>query len=128
MCALEAALEVFDEVTVPELYDKACALTGLFMDAVAAAGLDTLRGVTPRDASRRGSQVSLAHPEAFAISQALIAAGVVVDFREPDIVRFGFAPLYTRFRDVEAALDALIGIMRDRRYRQPQYRRRSIVT
>ncbi len=66
---------------------------------------------SPREPAARGSQVSFAHPEAYAVSRALRAAGVVVDFRSPDILRFGIAPLYTRHVDVWDAVDALARIM-----------------
>ena len=66
---------------------------------------------SPTDAAKRGSQVCFAHPEAFAIMQALIARGVIGDFRAPDILRFGFTPLYTRFVDVWDAVDRLHHIM-----------------
>ena len=88
---------------------KSIALTDLFIELVeercAAHGF-TL--VTPRDAAARGSQVSFAHrADGYAIMQALIARGVIGDFRAPDILRFGFTPLYTRFVDVWDAVDRL---------------------
>jgi kynureninase len=64
--------------------------------------------LTPGEGCRRGSQVSLTHPEAWALSQALIDRGVIVDYREPGIVRFGFSPMYNSFADVQGALSVLI--------------------
>ncbi len=109
---------------------KSLALTELFMQLVehrcAEAGL-TL--VTPVDPARRGSQVSLAHADGgYAIMQALIARGVIGDFRAPDILRFGFTPLYTRFVDVWDAVDRLVDVMRTNEWRDPRFSRRAAVT
>jgi kynureninase len=129
MSALETALDLFDSVTVPALRGKSSALTSLFIEMFREQpALEALKLVSPLDAKRRGSQVSLTHPEGYAISQALIAAGIIVDFRAPDIVRFGFSPMYNRFQDVPAALDTLAAIMRDQRYLEPAYQQRAAVT
>ena len=82
----------------------------------------------PLELRVRGSHVSLRHPDGFAIMQALISRGVVGDFRAPDILRFGFAPLYTRFCDVEAAVMILKDIMDGDVWRDPAFSRRSAVT
>ena len=83
---------------------------------------------SPRDPQARGSQVSFRHPEGYAIMQALIAEGVIGDFRAPDILRFGFTPLYTAMADVEGAARILARVMADRRWDRPEYRRRARVT
>ena len=70
--------------------------------------------LTPADASRRGSQVSFAHPDGYAIMQALIERGVIGDFRAPDVLRFGLAPLYLRYVDVWDAVAVLRDVMRRR--------------
>ena len=75
----------------------------------------------PREAERRGSQVSLRHPEAYAIVQALIARGVIGDFRTPDVLRFGFAPLYLRFADAWDAVAALRAVMESREWQRPEH-------
>lgn len=110
--------------------DKSIALTDLFIELVdertAGHGF-TL--VTPRDADARGSQVSLAHPDqGYAIMQALIARGVIGDFRAPDILRFGFTPLYTRFADVWDAVDRLRQVMTSGEWRDPRFAVRVAVT
>jgi kynureninase len=129
MSALDTALNLFDSVSITALREKSCALTGLFIEEFAASpGLGDLRLVSPSQAAERGSQVSLAHGEAYAICQALIEAGVVVDFRAPDILRFGFSPMYNRFGDVATALAALEDIMRDQRFLEARYRQRAAVT
>jgi kynureninase len=85
--------------------------------------------VSPRDAKARGSQVSFSHPDAgYAIVSALIAEGVIGDFRAPDILRFGFTPLYVSFADVWNAVDRLAGILVDRRWDNPEFHTRKKVT
>ncbi|WP_241303307.1 kynureninase [Burkholderia stabilis] len=106
--ALEAALDAFDGVDLGVLRDKSVALGDLFI-ALVDQELDGL-GFTlasPRDAAQRGSQVSLAHAQGYAIVQALIARNMIGDFRAPDILRFGFAPLYVRYVDVWDTIAAL---------------------
>jgi len=116
LIALEAALDAFDGVDLAALRDKSVALTELFIrlvdQHVPGFGL-----ASPRDPEQRGSQVSLAHSEGYAIMQALIAQGVIGDFRAPDILRFGFAPLYTRYVDVWDAVMILGDVMAKRPWR-----------
>jgi kynureninase len=113
LLAFEAALDAFDGIGMHDLAAKGRALCELFI-ALADERLTSF-GVTlatPRDGSRRGSHVSLRHPDAFGIVRALIARGIVGDFRAPDAMRFGFAPLYLRFVDVfdaVAAIEDVIG-------------------
>ena len=83
---------------------------------------------TPREATLRGSQVSFRHAEGYAIMQALIARGVIGDFRAPDILRFGFTPLYVTEADVVAAASHLRDVMKLREYERAEFRARSKVT
>jgi kynureninase len=83
---------------------------------------------SPGEAERRGSQVSFRHPEAFAIVQALIARGVIGDFREPDILRVGFAPTFLRYVDAWDAAAALRAVMKEREWDRPERRERGKVT
>lgn len=108
LTAATAGIEISAEAGVAELHRKATSLTGLFLEAVSewAASFD-LDVVTPLDPQHRGSHVSLRHAAGFQISKALRAQGVIVDFRSPDLIRFGFAPLYTTHADVVAAAEAL---------------------
>ena len=110
--------------------EKSIALTALFIELVEARCANhgfTL--VTPRDADRRGSQVSISPPDnGYAIMQALIARGVIGDFRAPDILRFGFTPLYTRFVDVWGAVERLTQVMTSGEWREPRFAVRARVT
>jgi kynureninase len=129
MKALEAAVDLFLEIDQQALRAKSVALTDAFIDLVdrrcAEWGLEV---ASPRDASARGSQVSLRHLEGYPIMQALIARGVIGDFRAPDLLRFGFAPLYVRFIDVWYAVETLGAVMAERLWDQPAFRQRATVT
>lgn len=129
MRALEAALSVWEGVDMMAVRAKSVALGTLFIDAVntRCAGLG-LRLASPQAAEQRGSQVSFMHPDAYAVMQALIAHGVVGDMRAPDLLRFGFAPLYTRYVDVIDAVDTLGRILQARVHEAPAYRQRAAVT
>jgi len=81
-----------------------------------------------RDSGQRGSQVSLRHPEGYAIVQALIARGVIGDFRTPDVLRFGFCPLYVRHADVWDAVAHLKAVMAGEEWRRPEFSTRAKVT
>ena len=80
------------------------------------------RLLTPRETAARGSQVAFAHPHGYAIMQALIERGVIGDFRAPDVLRFGLAPLYVRFVDVWDAVAILRDVMRSDAWRDPRFR------
>ncbi len=127
LLALDAALDVFDDVAVADLEAVAASLTGLFLEMVAEA-VPEVGPVTPLDPARRGGQVALRHPDAFAVVQALAARGVVGDFREPDLVRLGFAPLYVTHRDVVAAVVALRAVLDVGEHLDPRFAERPTVT
>ena len=82
----------------------------------------------PRDSGRRGSQVCLRHPQAWPISQALIANGVAGDFRAPDVLRLGFTPLYLGYVELWDAIAALRAIMQNRSWDQPRFHASAKVT
>ncbi len=126
MSALDAALDVFDGVDLVALRHKADGLFALFTDRIAHLAPE-LALATPLVPSERGTQVSLRHPEAYAIMQALIARGVIGDFREPDILRFGLTPLYLRHVDLWQAAEVLGAVMRERAWDRDDYRRRNKV-
>ena len=128
LSALDTALDVFDGVSADVLRAESLSLTGYFIDLVDARLGDLFEVVTPRDPERRGSQVSLRHPGAYGVVQALIARGVVGDFRTPDVARFGFAPLYVTHADVFDAVEALVAVMAGAEHQRPEYAVRLAVT
>lgn len=123
--ALEASLELWQRVDLAQVREKSLALTDLFVAVTAEAGLEC---VTPAEHERRGSQVALRHPDGYPIVQALIARGVVGDFRSPDILRFGFAPLYLRYVDVYDAARALVEVVTSGEWQDPRFAQRAQVT
>jgi kynureninase len=125
--ALEGALAAYDGLAVEQVRGRSLSLTGFFLECLEGLGID-LPVATPREDARRGSQVSLRHPEAYAVVQALIARGVIGDFREPDIVRLGFAPLYLSHADVLAAAQHLEQVLSRREFEREDYRTRAAVT
>jgi kynureninase len=84
--------------------------------------------VTPREHDARGSQVSVRHPDGYPMMQALITRGVIGDFRSPDIMRFGFAPLYVRYADVYDAVEELVRIVETEEWQRPEFGVRQAVT
>ena len=127
MSALEAALTVWDGVDMADLRAASVALCERFIAGVEAT-CPGLRLISPRAAKSRGSQVSFAFPDGYAAMQALISRGVIGDFRGPDVMRFGFAPLYIDAGDVDAAVEALADILATRAWDRPEFRTRNAVT
>lgn len=129
LAALDAALDVWDDVDMGVLRQKSLALCKTFIDLVeqrlASHGV-TVEG--PRDMHQRGSHVSIHHPQGYAVMQALIAANVVGDFRAPDMMRFGFTPLYTSFTEVWDAVDILARILDKAEWNKPQFLAKKAVT
>ena len=129
LTALDTALDAFDGVKMPEARQKAGALGDLFIERVEArcAG----KGLTlasPRAAGLRGGQVSFHHPQGWAVMQNLIARGIIGDFRSPDVIRFGFAPLYVRRVDVWDAVEVLGEILDSGTWRDARYQTIAAVT
>jgi kynureninase len=116
LTALDAALDAFEGVPIEAVRKRSVALTELFIEAVTDATGEEFELASPRDPHRRGSQVSFRHEHAYEIIQALIARGVVGDFRAPDICRFGFTPLYLRYVDVFDAVASLTAVMEAKEY------------
>lgn len=129
LAMVECGLEVFERTDMQSLRRKSLALTDLFIELVEqrCAGHE-LKLVTPREHAKRGSHVSFEHPEGYAVIQALIARGVIGDYREPRIMRFGFTPLYTRFSEVWDAVQILGEILDQKTWAQAQFQVRHSVT
>jgi len=109
MKSLEAALEIFSEVSIVDIRAKSMRLTGLFIDLfdehLAPHGFVL---ESPRDAESRGSHVALGFAGAKALVEQMSAEGIIADFRPPDLMRFGFAPLYNSFGDVVSLVHHLL--------------------
>lgn len=127
LAALDAALDVWEGVAMEDLRAASLALQDRFIEGVEAACPD-LTLATPRDHGSRGSQVSFRHAEGYAIMQALIHEGVIGDFRAPDILRFGFTPLYIGAAEVDRAVGILTRIMAVRGWDRPEFKARARVT
>jgi kynureninase len=127
MTALEAAIDVWDGVDMDDLRARSIELSEMFIAGVEAA-CPMLRLGSPRDPKRRGSQVSFHFDQGYAAMQALIARGVIGDFRAPDIMRFGFTPLYITEAEVKTAIRIVTNVMQNRLWDVPEYRTRHAVT
>ncbi|MEW6761763.1 MAG: kynureninase [Pseudomonadota bacterium] len=112
LALVECGLEVFEATTMATIREKSLALTDLFIGLVESTCAHHPLGlVTPREHARRGSQASFTHPHGYAVMAALIERGVIGDYREPEIMRFGFTPLYTSYADVWDAVAILKDIL-----------------
>lgn len=127
LAALESGVESFDGVSMADIWAKSVALFDLFARETAER-CPGLACISPHAPERRGSHISFSHPNAFEICQALIADGVVGDFRAPDILRFGLTPLYLGFEDVLEAVERLERILRTKAWRDPRFAVRGRVT
>ena len=128
-CGVDSVLAAEPHGGLAAIRDKSVALTDLLIELVESRchGHD-LSLVTPRNADERGSQVCFAHEAGYAIVQALIERRVIGDFRAPDILRFGVAPLYTRFVDLWDAVDRLKDVLESGQWREPRFSVRAAVT
>ncbi|MFW2350201.1 kynureninase [Qipengyuania sp.] len=127
LVALEVGVDLIAEIGVERLYAKSQALSEFFRQCLSEHGVD-LDLVSPTEPDRRGSQLSFSHDEAYAICQALIARGVIGDFRDPDILRFGFAPAYLRFEDMAEAARHLAEVLETGEWRRAEFLKRALVT
>ena len=127
IAALDEALSLWDGVEMAEVRAASIALSEAFIEGVEAA-CPELTLVSPREPEARGSQVSFAFEHGYAAMQALIARGVIGDFRAPDVMRFGFTPLFLDLDDVARAVDILAEIMDGRLWDNPEYMRAQRVT
>ncbi len=127
MLALDAGLDAWDGIDMQAVRARSIALCDLFIAEVEARCPDLVLA-SPRDGSKRGSQVSFRHREGYAVMQALIANNVIGDFRAPDIIRFGFTPLYIGFEEVKAAAVVLERVIKEELWNRPEFLKKSKVT
>ena len=129
LASLDEALNVWEDVSMHDVRKKSIAQTERFIAGVErecdGRGLALL---SPRNSEVRGGQVSFEHEEGYRIMQALISRGVIGDFRAPNVLRFGFSPLYVSFADIDRAVDILAEIMRSESWKQPQFAAKQTVT
>ena len=127
MTALEAALSVWDGIDMQDIRDASIALSGLFIEEVERRCPD-LTLISPRDPQNRGSHVSFSFEHGYAAMQALISKDVIGDFRAPDVMRFGFTPLFLDRADIIRAVDVLQGILDSKEWNKPEFQTKSRVT
>ncbi|HEV7689711.1 MAG TPA: aminotransferase class V-fold PLP-dependent enzyme [Hyphomonadaceae bacterium] len=125
LSALDGALDAFNGTDIRLVERKARALGDLVLARTKAMGLEA---ISPTDPSRRGGHVSVRHPDGYAVVQALIARGVIADFRAPDCMRFGVSPLFLRYADVWDAMDALANVLTSAEWDKPEFKTRAAVT
>ena len=127
IAALDAALDVWEGVDMGDVRVRSIALSERFIAEVEARCPEVTLA-SPRDPERRGSQVAFRFQHGYAAMRALIARGVIGDFRAPDIMRFGITPLYLREQDVVDAARILADILATRAWDDPTYTKREAVT
>ena len=127
LTALESALDIWEMVSMADVRAKSIELCDLFISEVEAR-CPELELNSPRDGENRGSQVTFKFKEGYAAMQALIAHGVIGDFRAPDNMRFGFTPLYIDESDVRAAVDILADVINNKLWDKPEYKQKARVT
>ena len=127
MAALEAGLGTFDGIATADVAAKSSRLSELFRATIASRCPD-LALASPADPAARGSHLVFAHNQAYPLMQALIARGVIGDYREPNLVRFGFAPLYNSFEDVVRAVSIIAEVLDSRAWDDPRFHARAKVT
>ncbi|WP_232246774.1 kynureninase [Kitasatospora mediocidica] len=123
LAGLRATLEIWDQVDLSAVRAKSLLMSEIFLQQA-----DGLEVVTPRQAELRGSQVSIRHADGFPVVQAMIERGVIGDFRAPDLMRFGFTPLYLSYTDVWDAAQALREVLASGEWRDERFDRRGMVT
>ncbi|RUO79213.1 kynureninase [Pseudidiomarina taiwanensis] len=124
MTAVDAALDLFAGVDMQQLHQKALAVADFFAEALENSRWATeFTRLTPTQHSERGSQLSYSHPHAYAICQALIARGVIADFRAPSYLRLGFTPLYLGFEDIVNAFEALDQVLSNAEHLDPKWQK-----
>lgn len=129
MSAVDAALDVYDQVTMTQIRQKSMQLTEVFLALLSASPDCTqLRCISPESPEQRGSQLSFEFEHAWGLCQALIKSNIIADFRAPNYIRFGFAPLYNSYRQIGTAVAEMAQIMAEKRYLNPEFQVKNKVT
>ncbi|HVI05583.1 MAG TPA: kynureninase, partial [Sphingomicrobium sp.] len=128
LAALETGLATFDGIAMRHIAAKSRSLSQLFVEEVERRCGDAVSLQSPRDPAQRGSHIVLAHRQGYEVMQALIARGVIGDFRTPDLMRFGFAPLYNSYVEIVRAAEILAEVLTTGEWDQPRFKVRAKVT
>lgn len=129
MTAVDAALDVYDKTSIQAIREKSLKMTAVFLQLLESSEpCAPLSCISPHSPNERGSQLSFEFEHAWGVCQALIKAGIIVDFRAPSYLRIGFAPLYNSFQQLGIVVTELEQIMREKRYLQPEFQVRNKVT
>ena len=129
MASLDAALDIFENINMQQIREKSVGLTQCFLALKDQySELKAMKLISPEDVNIRGSQLSFSHDAAYPICQALIDNGVVPDFRAPNIIRFGFTPLYLAYEDIFNAIEVLNKVITEKLYLNEKYQQRAAVT
>ena len=129
MAALDAALDIFEQVNMQQIREKSIAMTCFFQRMMKqSSALSELELASPDMPDDRGSQLAYKHPQAYALCQALISQGVIADFRAPDILRFGFSPSFLSFEQLFDSIEKLQSIVQSEQYKLPEFNKKQAVT
>lgn len=129
MAAVDAALDIFAAVDMQQVQEKSIGLSEFWLECMETTGLlAEMPCIAPSNPLQRGSQLAFAHPQAYALCQALIAEDIIADFRAPNYLRIGFTPLYNSYRDVATAVTTLATIVAEQRFLRPEFQQRQRVT
>ena len=129
LAALDSALEIFQNLHISSLQEKASALSEHFLELILKeSDLDEFQLISPTNPSKRGAQLSFSHPSAYAISRAWIEEGVIADFRAPNILRVGFYPMMLSFTDIDLAVKKLIAVIQSRLFLEEKFQEKQNVT
>ena len=129
LAALDSALEIFHNLRVSSLQEKASALSEHFLELILKEShLNEFQLISPTNSLKRGAQLSFSHPSAYAISRAWIEEGVIADFRAPNILRVGFSPMILSIKDIDLAVKKLIAVIQGRSFLEEKYQEKQNVT
>ena len=129
LVALDSALEIFQDLDILSLQEKALTLSTYFLELfLKESDLDEFQLVSPTDPLKRGAQLSFSHPSAYAISRAWLEEGVIADFRAPNILRVGFSPMILSIKDIDLAVKKLIAVMQSRSFMEEKFQEKQNVT